>query len=127
MLHLPVRRGADAATVAAPEQSLPEASPIVIGHAEQVGLETEQRVHDRCAPVDAEFGERLAGRRLHGVDDVACLECHGFHYGPGQLSPPDPAGQPHQGAAGVRVPIRAAQAGECRYQVGTAGVVDRGG
>ena len=91
-------------------------------HAELVGLQRQQQVHDRCPAVHPELLGRVAGGGRHGLDDVACLIRHGLDHRPGQVAGPDAPGQADDGSAGVGVPPRAAQPGEGGDQVDAVGV-----
>ena len=84
---------------------LPDRGP-AHGHAEQVGLELAEQVHDRGAAVDAQLGERSTRGRRHRVDDVAGLQRHRLDDGARDVRPAGAARDAEDRAAGVRVPPR---------------------
>ena len=80
------------------------------GHAEQVGLELAEQVHDRGAAVDAQLGRRRVPRRRgHRVDDVARLVRHRLDDGAGEVRAAVPRRDADDRAARVRDPSTASR------------------
>ena len=67
------------------------------------------------------------GVGLHGVQHVASLEGDGFQRGADDVVAVGAAGQAKDGAAGIRIPVGRAQAGEGRHHVDAVAVFHFGG
>ena len=81
-----------------------------------------------AAPPSARSADEWVGRRGgHGIGHVAHLERHRLDAGAGQLGAAGAAGEAGDDAAGVGVPLRAAEAGERGHERHAAAVGDRRG
>ena len=96
------------------------------GHPEQVGLELHEHVVAGGASVDAQFGKRDARVAMDGIEQVADLIGDALEGGPREVSRVRSPRQADDGAAGVRVPMRRAEARERRHEIHAA-VVWHGG
>ena len=69
---------------------------------------------DRCAmrAIDAELGDGGMGVGMHDIKQIGDLEGDAFDGGAGDVAGGGGAGDAHDGAAGVGVPVERAEAGE---------------
>ena len=92
-----------------------------------IGLHLHQQVVGRSAAVDVQCGQFDAGVRLHGDEDVVDLIGQGFHRRADDVVLVDAAGDAHDGAARVLIPVRRAEARERRDDVAAVGILDLAG
>ena len=87
-----------------------------------VGLHLQHEVH-HCSPtIDAKIANRHTRRTSHCIDHVASLHHHALHRGACKVCARRAAGDAENGAAGIRVPPRAAEPGERRHQHDAASI-----
>ena len=97
------------------------------GSVDNITLELHQEVVGGSAAVHPQLLQPDAGIPLHGVQDVAALVGDGFQRGPDNVLAVAAAGQPHDGAAGVHVPVGGAKPGKGRHNVDAAVILQPAG
>ena len=89
---------------------------------ELVGLDLTEQVVRTGTAVDSENGQGQTRLVSHRRDDVADLEGDRLQGRPDEMGAGAAAGQADDQPAGVGVPVRGAQSGECGYEHDTAAV-----
>ena len=79
---------------------------------QNVGLELHEEVVGAGAAVHAQGAEADAGILLHGADHIGHLIGNGFQRGADDMLSAGAAGQTHDGAAGIHIPVGSTQTGE---------------
>ncbi len=73
---------------------------------------------------ETEAPPSTAGVFSHGVDEVSALIADGFDDRTAEVGAIDAAGEADDAAAGIHIPVRSAEAGECGNEVDAVGVRD---
>ena len=95
--------------------------------AENIGLELHQEVVGDRAAVNAQGVETDPGVSLHRFQHVAGLIGNRLQGGANNMVGVHAAGQAEDRAAGIRVPVRGAEAGKRRNDVHAVGILHFGG
>src|SRR5207247_1845292 len=86
------------------------------GDAGDVGLELHEETVRRPAAVDPEHIDRLT-RPAHRFDEIACLVRDALERRASEMRARCPALDPDEQPPRVHIPVRSAEAGECRHEV----------
>lgn len=92
-----------------------------------IGLHLHQQIVGRSTAVNVQRGQLDARIGLHGDENVVDLIGERLHCRADDVVLIDAAGDADDGAACVLIPVRCAEAGECRDDIAAVGVFDLAG